>query len=823
MASLCPSFSSFSKRVTSPDDSFMEPHCILALYGLFLSYKIQVRAFSLAPFSADSRIISESVHLAFVMRQTKTSHRICALIAARVLAVGGLLTVSSLWGQQDRLSGYLHDSERIALRGSVHPLAKVEFDLGPADPNLQLKTIVLGLRKTRQQQADLNQLLKDLQDLNSPLYHQWLTPEQFADRFGVSRNDTEKIKVWLELSGFKVRNVARGRGMILFSGSAGDVERALRVPIRRFKFNGTEHYAAAGAPWIPKEMAALVTGIHGLDDFRPPRQPRFRPIAPATEIGVFPQVQDGQGNNILVPDDYAAIYDVASLSKAGMNGKGQSIAIAGGSDIDLTDVQVFRQGLNLPSNNPKRMLVDGADNPGQNGSMDEADLDLEWAGALAPMATLLYVFCEDAIVSAFYAMDQNVAPILSTSFGLCEWHMVPDDFDLFSNYSQQAAAQGITWVSSAGDSGAAGCEDHNGPWTFATTRMAVLMPSTLPEVTAVGGTEFNEGNGSYWASKPGANGGTASSYIPESAWNDESLILQNLSGGIFSMSGDGYASGGGGASIYFDKPEWQTGPGVPDDGSRDVPDVAFNASWYHDPYLLVTGGQVLYNGGTSAAAPFFASLLALLNQYLVANKVISQPGLGNINPMLYYLGANYPGVYHDVTTGGNLVPCVPNSSQDCDKSGVYGYKAGPGYDLATGWGSVDAAKLFSTWATVVNQTARLVITKFTLPAQVSVGGQVTVSVTTENDGNADADAFQIRIMFTTDGTAATAKSWGINCSISGLAAGKAHTCTGTVTLDKTITAGTYIPLAVADYKQQIPQYDRTGNYGYVDGGTMTVK
>ncbi len=692
------------------------------------------------------------------------------------------------------------------------------------DPNLQLKTIVLGLRKTKQQQAELDQLLKDLQDLKSPLYHQWLTPEQFADRFGISRNDIDKITVWLEVGGFKVRSVARGRSMIMFSGSAADVERALRVPIHRFNVKGKEHYAAAGAPSIPKEMADLVIGIHGLDDFRPTHRPRLRPVATLADVLASPQIQDGQGDNVLVPDDLAVIYDLASVYKAGVNGNGQVIAVAGGSDIDMTDIEGFRSALNPPAKDPKRMLVAGADNPGQNGNMDEADLDLEWAGAMAPMATIQYVFCEDAMLAAFYAIDQAVAPVLSTSFGVCEWHLVPDDFDLFGNYSQQAAAEGITWVSSAGDSGAAGCEDHNGGWTFATTRMSVLMPSTLPEVTAVGGTEFTEGNGSYWASKPGPNGGTASSYIPESAWNDESLILQNLGQGFFATEGDGFAAGGGGASIYWSKPQWQAGPGVPNDGSRDVPDVSLTASWYHDPYLLVTGGQALFNGGTSASAPVFAGIVAMLNQYLVANKVISTPGLGNINPMLYYLGKNYPGVYHDITTGSNQVPCVPGSTQDCDQSGLFGYKCGGGYDLATGWGSVDSAKLFSTWATVINQTARLVITKFTLPATASVGGQVSVDVVTDNDGNADAGAFEVRVVFTTDGTQATAKSWGINCSATGLAAGKEWNCAGNVTLDKSITAGTYIPLAIADYKQQVMQYDRTGNFGYLGGdGTLTVK
>jgi hypothetical protein len=157
--------------------------------------------------------------------------------------------------------------------------------------------------------------------------------------------------------------------------------------------------------------------------------------------------------------------------------------------------------------------------------------------------------------------------------------------------------------------------------------------------------------------------------------------------------GPGYSAGGGGASIYWTKPDWQSGPGVPNDNARDVPDVSFSASPAHDPYVMISNGNAFAVGGTSVSTPVFAGMLAVLNQYLVNAKVQSKPGLGNINPMLYAIGRNRPGVFHDVTNGDNKVPCVAGSTQDCSSSGSFGYSAGTGYDLATGWGSVDAVKL----------------------------------------------------------------------------------------------------------------------------------
>jgi uncharacterized protein (TIGR03437 family) len=249
--------------------------------------------------------------------------------------------------------------------------------------------------------------------------------------------------------------------------------------------------------------------------------------------------------------------------------------------------------------------------------------------------------------------------------------------------AQQANAQGITWLISSGDGGAATCDYQFGVTPQATKGPTVSFPASLPEVTAVGGTEFNETGGvTYWSPSNSASGSSALSYIPEKAWNN-SLIRNSL------------LAAGGGPSAIFSKPYWQTGPGVPDDHARDTPDLSLTASGTHDGYFVVSGGSNYVVGGTSASSPTLAGILALLNQSLVAKGKLSQPGLGNINPALYRLAQSSPDAFHDVVDGDIMVPCQ-QASPGCS-SGYMGYSSGPQYDLATGLGSVDAFRLVSAW------------------------------------------------------------------------------------------------------------------------------
>jgi uncharacterized protein (TIGR03437 family) len=384
------------------------------------------------------------------------------------------------------------------------------------------------------------------------------------------------------------------------------------------------------------------------------------------------------GAHQIVPDDLATIYDIKPVYAAGIDGTGQKLVIAGQTRINLSDIEQFRSSYGLPANDPQTLLVPNTKDPGISSSdLAEADLDLEWSGAVARNASILFVYSYEVMDAVQYAVDQNLAPVISTSYGLCEVEMGSEAFTL-RTWAQQANSQGITWLAASGDSGGADCGDTQN------TGLAVDTPASIPEVTGVGGTEFSEGSGKYWSATNTATGASALSYIPEVVWND-------------SVADGQPASSGGGSSLLFLKPSWQTGPGVPNDNFRHVPDVALAASADHDGYLVYTGGSTQIYGGTSFGAPSFAGLAALINQYMVYSGAQSSPGLGNINPKLYALAQTTSGVFHDITTGNNIVTVAcPTRSRSCTSSAV-GYDAGAGYDQTTGLGSVDAYKLVAEW------------------------------------------------------------------------------------------------------------------------------
>jgi len=230
---------------------------------------------------------------------------------------------------------------------------------------------------------------------------------------------------------------------------------------------------------------------------------------------------------------------------------------------------------------------------------------------------------------------------------------------------------------------------------------------------------FNEGgqDSQYW--EPPGMGfqglATAATYIPETSWNEASVA-------------NGLRASGGGASALFAKPSWQTGPGVPADSARDVPDLAFGAATLHDPYLAVISGQLYAVGGTSISAPLFAGIVALTDQSFSALSGVSR--LGNINPSLYYL-ANQPSLsylpspppspFHDVTTGNNNVPCL-YGTPDC-VNGLMGFNAGPGYDQVTGLGSLNVSWFISQFRVATTTTLQLSTN------QVVQGGQLTMTAT----------------------------------------------------------------------------------------------
>jgi uncharacterized protein (TIGR03437 family) len=587
---------------------------------------------------------------------------------ARSIFFGLLLLPAALFAQPDRIAGGIDTGRMVALKGNVHTYARPQFDEGPVDPAMKLNYVTLTLKLSASQQAALDQLLRDQQDASSPEFRKWLTPEEYADRFGASRADLSKIAAWLKSEGCEIVTTARGRRWIAFNATAQQIQSALHTEIHQYRVNGELHFANATEPSVPAAIAPFTIGFDGLDDFK------LKP--PARRVKAIPDLYY-QGENVLAPGDLWIIYDVLPLfsSAIGVSGTGMKLAVIGQSDVNLADIATYRNDFDLPVNPPVKMLVPGATDPGIiAGDAGESDLDLEMTGAIAPNAEILFIYSQTTLKSVTYAIDQAIAPVVSYSYAGCEAEQSASIIAMLEPLAQQGNAQGMTWLAASGDLGAAACDVGH---TVAQDGIAVMVPASVPEVTGVGGTTFAEGYGTtFWSQTNGPYyGNSALSYIPEVGWNDS--------------NSSEIASSGGGMSTIYARPAWQIAPGVPGGSVRYVPDVAMAASANHDGYFTIENGGAGIHGGTSAATPVFAGIVLLMNQYLGTN------GLGNINPNLYKLASTTNGVFHDVTTGSNFIACVAGTN-GCI-GGMLGYSCGAGYDMVTGLGSVDAYNMIYAW------------------------------------------------------------------------------------------------------------------------------
>jgi subtilase family serine protease len=560
--------------------------------------------------------------------------------------------------------------------GNTHPLARPEFDRGPVAAERRLERMILVIKPEEATQRELDALTDAQQRPASAHFRDWLTAEQFGDRFGASRTDLERASAWLRSHGFDVEEFDAGHRSIVFSGTAGAVEETFHTQIHRYVVEGREHIANSQDPQIPRGLAGVVSGILSLHDFRRNSMAyRGAEIADPDllrRVAVNPENTEGS-SHFLFPADFATIYDLNPLYSAGKSGAGVSIAIVGRSNINLSDVASFRSYAGLAANAPT-VIFDGS-NPGLiPGDQDEATLDVEWSGGIAPKAQLKFVVAgstattDGVDLSAQYIVNHKIAWVMSTSFGECEANMGAAEIAFYNSLWQQAAAEGISAFVSSGDSGASGCDAGSAKTG---TGAAVNGMCTSPYVTCVGGTEFNEGKSSatYWGTSNGSGGASALSYIPEKVWNES-----------VSQGGQGLWASGGGISQVFTQPSWQEGvPGANSDGMRAVPDVALNAA-SHDGYLVCLNGSWYDFSGTSAASPSFAAIMALLVQEQGGK------GQGNANPGLYALLGAANDAFHPTSAGNNSVP------------GVGGFLAsGAAYNLATGLGSVDANVLAQSW------------------------------------------------------------------------------------------------------------------------------
>jgi subtilase family serine protease len=644
-----------------------------------------------------------------------------------------------------RIADAVDETRLTVLRNNTHPLARPEFDLGPAHADLPMDRMLLVLKRSPEREAALRQLLEAQQDKSSPNFHKWLTPEEFGQEFGPSDQDVRAAMDWLESHGFQVNYVAKGRSVIEFSGTASQVQEAFHTTIHKYLVNGKEHWANANDPQIPAALAPVVAGVATLHNFykKPQLVLSGHQLIAHPIPGQRPAVTFANGQHALGPADYATIYNINPLYTSGINGGGTTIAVVGRSNFNLQDIRDFRNVFGLSINNPQ-VVLNGPD-PGDLGGGEEVEalLDASWSGAVAPNASVKFVASastnttDGVDLSELFIIDHNLGNVMSESFSGCEGNATATDAANIATLAEQAAAQGITYVVSSGDSGAEGCDDPN-TTSPATDPVSVNILASTPFTVAVGGTEFNENgaNNLYWNSNANPVLGSALSYIPENVWNESCASAQ------CGARANLFASGGG-VSKFFPKPSWQTGvANIPNDGARDLPDVSLAAAAAHDPYLLCVQGSCsggnngavsfVSVGGTSAGAPSFAGIMALVNQKTGSRQ-------GQANYVLYRLaaaetlakcnGSSQAGlpsmncIFNDVTVGNNAVPGEPGFGTSTGK-----YQSGAGYDLATGLGSVNATNLVNNWGTARSSASTIALT-LSPTTNILQGAPVKVSIT----------------------------------------------------------------------------------------------
>jgi hypothetical protein len=674
-----------------------------------------------------------------------------------------------------RITQAIDETQLVRLKGNVHPLARPEFDQGAVPDSVPMNRMLLLLQRSPEQEAALQQLMAEQQAKDSPNFHKWLTPQQFGAQFGPADADIQTVTDWLTSQGFQGIKVAAGKTVIEFSGTAGQVRSAFQTEIHHYLVNGQMRQANIADPQIPAALTPVVAGIVSLHNF--PRKSMIHRRA-GTLSGRKENISKplftttsgcGSGGSqpcyVVGPADFAKIYNVPNgingtppTPPGLLDGTGVTIALVADSNINPQDVIDFRALFGLPPTfTASNVILNGPD-PGLNGDEGEADLDAQTAGMVAPGATINLVVSEDTLtaagidLSALYIINNNLAPIMSESFGICEPALGTGGNAFYSAIWEEAAAQGISAMVSAGDNGSAGCDDFT-TQTTAINGLAVSGIASTPFNVAVGGTDFDDvgTQTNFWNPSTGNAAATresAKGYIPEIPWNDScaaGATSANLNT-ICATANNIVAASGGQSSIYTKtQAPWQNVV-TPSDGVRDLPDVSLFASdgQNSDSFYLFCEADLISAGsppscapdaqghfsffgagGTSASSPAFAGIMALI----VQQQTLARQG--NPNPMLYKIAQSETFsscnsttmpltgsptcVFYDVTKGNNSVPCSGGSTTNCSSqtTGTNGvlvtasgsttpaFTTGTGYDLATGLGTVNVTNLAAAWKTTV--------------------------------------------------------------------------------------------------------------------------
>ena len=712
----------------------------------------------------------------------------------------------------------------VRLAGNLHPFARPEVDAGRMEPERRLSNLSLFFKLSAEQRRERDALAAAQLDRGSPLYHQWLTPSTYRARFGAKAEDATRAAAWLAAQGLEVHRVSPLGTRVTFSGTAAEIEAAFQTELHYYRVAGETHYAMATAPALPEDLADTVLSVYNAHDFVPkPASRRMNAGAAARRADVTSDYQfaydagDASGVlDLLGPPDWATAYDVAKLYSPGIGGKpldgtGVTIGIVGTAPIAQSDIDAFRARFGLPATTVTMTLVPNTGSPstaGFGGGV-EAILDVEWSGGVAKGATVNYVYVgqDDFNVddATFYLIEQDLTPIVSESYGGCEQGDLPTDADVTELNGTAANLMGITYMAAAGDSGAEDCGGDFGAQYGGSAQagLYVDLPGAFPGVTSVGGTQFPS---PLWSTQ-----GNMVEAGLEQVWNESNDPYSNYGAG----------AGGGGISSVFTRPAYQSSAATctpigslptPSSGPmRQVPDVAVSAASATPGYFIECtfaagkfGGDDCSGaggspegtavGGTSAASPSFAGVVAILNQ-------ATGERLGNINPMLYELAASptSSSAFHDIVSGNNEVVCGPGATDagdppdgdwpdaGCGPDGLNGYTAVPGYDCASGIGSVDAFNLVSAWLGATPTQTVLVPS----PTTTSEGDTVTLTATVSPVGTAP-DPIGGTVMF-------AFQSYGADCSndlsweLGSATIANGTATSGTAVLQTTVPPGLVIP------------------------------
>jgi hypothetical protein len=694
-------------------------------------------------------------------------------LSALVVFLASSLSFGVCLSVEAQSSGKIQQADRVVaasgvggitrLSGHVAPWAKSANDAGAVSSDTPLR-LTFVLSRSAEMQAAFTQFLADQQNPSSPSYHHWLTPQEIGQEYGPTQHDLDALSAWLTSRGLAIVETAPSRTFLTVKGSTAAVSAALGTSFRYFNLaepsisdaaplQTKRVIAATAEPAVPTTFAPIVASIRGLGDA--PLQPMLHMQARRLNSSVGsesksslesdakslqPALTLNNGDHFVTPGDFSTIFDVSPVYGAGINGEGQKVAIIGRSRVVATDVSEYETNTGLSPNLPNVIIPPSGTDPGvaQGGDEGEALLDVDRLIGTAPgVHADLVVSASDQNadgieIAAEYEIQTLVDPVMNMSFGGCEVYGGAGFVSYWDTLFAQAAAEGISVFISSSDSGAATCSaQFSTPETYQFRSINGICASSY--ATCLGGTEFADtaDPALYWSSSNGSDLASAMQYIPEGAWNEPTS--QDSNGNTIYVD----TSTGGGASLFVAKPSWQTAPGVPADGARDVPDLSFPAAG-HDGYYACEAdaggdcskGYFEYFFGTSAAAPGMSGITALLNQKTGGSQ-------GNMNPILYRIYASTPAAFHDATPAtSGVASCDTGTPSMCNNSdpsptgltgGLAGYALTTGYDQATGLGSLDVNQFIT--AAAASATSTLTPTSLSLADNVGNTSTITNSQT----------------------------------------------------------------------------------------------